>query len=58
MTEKKTFMGFPIETASAFEIEQAKKYGERITGQDGDLEIVAYQWRGKVYLVEENTRPS
>lgn len=49
-----SFMGFPFRTASPVEFEEAKQLGKRIEGRDGDAIVIAYEWRGALWIADES----
>lgn len=34
----------------------ARLFGRRVVGEDGDYRVVAYEWRGKLYLTDAGAR--
>jgi hypothetical protein len=38
--------------ASRWTIFMAKLFGEKVVGADGDYQVVAYKWRGKLYFTD------
>ncbi len=46
------WLDFPIYVAPRWKLWAARLFGRRVEGRDGDHVCIAYQWRGKVYIVK------
>jgi hypothetical protein len=38
--------------ASRWAVWMARMFGEKVIGEDGEYRVVAYRWRGKLYLTD------